>query len=128
MVVLLLKGLASSTQLLTRCQWLLAHQNSDGGWGDTDRSHSNIATTFLVIAAVRFTQRGESTALSPEIRSAWSYVESQGKWDGLRKRYGKDKTFVVPILSNCALAGFVPGRRFRRYHSKQLGFRKNGIA
>lgn len=89
------------------CQWLLAHQNVDGGWGDTDRSHSNIATTFLVIAAVRLA-RGEIADSSPEIRSAWSYVESKGKWDGLRKRYGKDKTFVVPILSNCALAGLVP--------------------
>ncbi len=89
------------------CQWLLSHQNSDGGWGDTDRSHSNIATTFLVIAAVRLA-RGISADTSPEIRLAWSYVESKGKWDGLRKRYGKDKTFVVPILSNCALAGLVP--------------------
>lgn len=89
------------------CRWLLTHQNTDGGWGDTDRSHSNIATTFLVIAAVRLA-RGESADSIPEIRLAWSYVESKGKWDGLRKRYGKDKTFVVPILSNCALAGLVP--------------------
>ena len=29
---------------------------------------------------------------------------------GLRRRYGKDKTFAVPILTNCALAGLVPWR------------------
>src|SRR5687767_6521361 len=27
-------------------QWLANAQNADGGWGDTDRSHSNIATTM----------------------------------------------------------------------------------
>src|SRR5437870_1179185 len=35
-------------------QWLLAHQNRDGGWGDTDRSVSNISTTALVWAALAF--------------------------------------------------------------------------
>src|SRR6476619_1455930 len=32
--------------------WLVNHQNPDGGFGDTDLSHSNIATTYLVIAAL----------------------------------------------------------------------------
>lgn len=32
-------------------QWLARAQNDDGGFGDTDRSLSNIATTLLVIAA-----------------------------------------------------------------------------
>src|SRR5262245_61822170 len=29
--------------------WLAKQQNPDGGFGDTDLSHSNIATTYLVI-------------------------------------------------------------------------------
>ncbi len=88
------------------CQWLAQHQNTDGGFGDTDRSHSNIATTLLVLAAwelAKFTDQAQ-----PSADRAWQYVEREGKWDGLRRRYGKDKTFVVPILSNCALAGLVP--------------------
>ena len=32
-------------------RWLADHQNGDGGFGDTDKSHSNIATTMLVVAA-----------------------------------------------------------------------------
>src|SRR6476659_5864626 len=32
--------------------WLVAHQNDDGGFGDTDKSYSNIATTYLVVAAI----------------------------------------------------------------------------
>ncbi|MCP4081657.1 MAG: squalene--hopene cyclase, partial [Planctomycetaceae bacterium] len=27
------------------CHWLLSQQNLDGGWGDTDDSYSNVATT-----------------------------------------------------------------------------------
>ncbi len=88
------------------CRWLADHQNSDGGFGDTDRSHSNIATTLLVLAAWKMS--GYFPDSHPCVQSAWKYVESQGGWDGLRARYGTDKTFVVPILANCALAGLVP--------------------
>jgi len=101
-------------------EWLFRHQNPDGGFGDTDRSHSNIATTLLVIAAWKLSQfettphaatLNETTsnpAVSAALARAWAYVDQQGRWEGLRRRYGKDKTFVVPILSNCALAGLVP--------------------
>ena len=33
-------------------RWLAAHQNSDGGWGDTVKSRSNISTTALCWAAL----------------------------------------------------------------------------
>jgi squalene-hopene/tetraprenyl-beta-curcumene cyclase len=88
------------------CQWLSNNQNKDGGFGDTERSHSNIATTYLVLAAWELA--GFTSQVSDQAKAAWSYVERQGGWDGLRRRYGKDKTFVVPILTNCALAGLVP--------------------
>ncbi|RMF39346.1 MAG: squalene--hopene cyclase [Planctomycetota bacterium] len=87
------------------CRWLADHQNPDGGFGDTDRSHSNIATTLLVIAAWKMT--GFLPASDAALTRAWKYVDSRGGWDGLRARYGTDKTFVVPILANCALAGLV---------------------
>src|SRR2546425_772720 len=35
--------------------WLAAHQNADGGWGDTDKSFSNISTTMLCRAAFQLT-------------------------------------------------------------------------
>lgn len=34
---------------MVRCgrQWLIDHQNEDGGWGDTTKSFTNISTTLL---------------------------------------------------------------------------------
>ena len=106
-----LNSASSSVQQLAQLEeaiqagndWLAKHQNKDGGFGDTDRSHSNIATTLLVLSAWKMS----GFHVPQQTKAAEEYVEAQGSWDGLRKRYGRDKTFVVPILSNCALAGLV---------------------
>ena len=86
--------------------WLVRNQNADGGWGDTDHSLSNIATTMLVRAAFQLTcvPADREDLLS----RADQFVQSRGGVAGLRRRYGRDKTFAVPILTNCALAGLVP--------------------
>ena len=86
--------------------WLADHQNPDGGWGDTDKSHSNIATTMLVVAAFNLT--GVPVDHADALERAKKYIDAQGGVEGLKKRYGKDKTFAVPILTNCALAEMVP--------------------
>ncbi len=88
--------------------WLAAGQNADGGWGDTDKSLSNISTTILVQAAFHLADVAEQHAAA--LRRAGQYVDAQGGLPALRRRYGKDKTFVVPILTNAALAGLVPWR------------------
>ena len=43
-------------------------------------------------------------------RRAGPTSRPKGGIAGLRRRYGSDKTFAVPILTNCALAGLVPWR------------------
>ncbi len=83
--------------------WLTQCQNSDGGFGDTDLSHSNIATTMLVDAAIRLA--GQEDRFASLLQRAGEYLDAAGRLAGLRRRYGKDKTFAVPILTNCALAG-----------------------
>ena len=87
-------------------RWLCAQQNDDGGFGDTPLNYSNIATTMLVIAATH--AAGQAEANQKMLTKANRYVELQGSIEGLRRRYGKDKTFAVPILANCAMAGIVP--------------------
>jgi len=89
-------------------KYLAGQQNGDGGFGDTDKSHSNIATTLLVIAAMHLAGRNDEFA--DLLARAQKYVTAQGGMEGLRKRYGIDKTFVVPIMTNLALAGFCDWR------------------
>jgi squalene-hopene/tetraprenyl-beta-curcumene cyclase len=88
--------------------WLVMQQNPDGGFGDTDLSHSNIATTYLVVAAVHLA--GVADEHTELIRRANAYIDLKGGLRGLRDRYGIDKTFVVPIMTNLALAGIVDWR------------------
>ncbi len=90
--------------------WLKKTRNEDGGWGDTTRSLSNISTTMLVRALLGATA-GKYGAVS-EIPSGWfeatdRYIEQVGGIAAVKRRYGKDRTFSVPILMQCALADTV---------------------
>jgi squalene-hopene/tetraprenyl-beta-curcumene cyclase len=96
-------------ELISRgVDWLVGHQNEDGGFGDTDLSHSNIATTYLVVAALHLA--GVADRYAELIQRANGYIAAKGSLTGLRQRYGIDKTFVVPIMTNLALAGLVEWR------------------
>lgn len=95
-----------TAQIAQGLNWLKTQQNGDGGWGDTGRNYSNISTSMLVVAALHAC--GNSDRWESEISAAQNYIDRQGNIQGLRKRYGKDKTFAVPILANCAMAGIVP--------------------
>ena len=88
--------------------YLAGCQNPDGGWGDTDKSLSNIATSMLVRAAFHIS--GQVDRHRELLNGADRYIDAAGGLAGLRERYGRDKTFAVPILANCALAGLVPWR------------------
>lgn len=92
-------------QIDAALKWLASHQNPDGGWGDTDRSFSNIATTMLACAALRLGGGEERYAVV--FARGMAYVDRAGGVEGIRRRYGKDRTFSVPILTNAALAGMV---------------------
>lgn len=98
-----------SEMIIQSIQWLARQQNDDGGWGDTDRSQSNIATTMLVQAAFHLT--GVPAKYEHLLERAEAYVEAQGGVAGLKRRYEGDKTFAVPILANCALADMVPWKK-----------------
>jgi len=91
---------AHQTHIRQAVDWLLAHQNSDGGWGDTAKSFSNISTTLLVKSALLL-------AGTPVPANTDEYLDHAGGIAAIRKRYGKDQTFSVPILTNAALAGLV---------------------
>jgi len=85
-------------------QWLTAHQNTDGAWGDTPDSSSNLPTTMLVEAALQLAGTPAPDGMADWLR-ANAGATSQQRIATLRALYGKDRTFAVPILANCALAG-----------------------
>src|SRR6266404_1262556 len=90
--------------------WLTAHQNDDGGWGDTTVSFSNISTTMLCRAAIYLTQSSSRLALAVNRAETWLTAKygPPANWpEAIRQRYGKDRTFATPILTTCALAGLV---------------------
>jgi squalene-hopene/tetraprenyl-beta-curcumene cyclase len=96
--------------------WLAGHQNPDGGWGDTDRSQSNISTTTLAWAAFGAASAFASVAPSVVQRCEnWLIHRTGGLQPDqlapvIAARYGDDRTFSVPILTTCAVAGrFGPG-------------------
>lgn len=93
-------------QVNSGLSWLVEQQNSDGGFGDTPLSHSNISTTMLTVASIHACKRVDR--FSGNVDAAQRYVDSKGGIDGLKARYGNDKTFAVPILAHCAMAGIVP--------------------
>jgi squalene-hopene/tetraprenyl-beta-curcumene cyclase len=99
-------------------QWLCDHQNADGGWGDTTLSKSNLSTTLLCWSALHGVRMPPS-ASHPGVRTPTSAIPSADIWitaqvgslepqaiaSAVVSRYGKDKTFSVPILMLCALCG-----------------------
>ncbi|MBN2843580.1 MAG: hypothetical protein JXM68_10840, partial [Sedimentisphaerales bacterium] len=92
--------------------WLLQNVNTDGGWGDTVKSSSNISTTLLVLAAMEKAGSFVSTAAAREKARSWiaSYCGSMQPQDIARavySRYDNDKTFSAPIMTVCALAGLL---------------------
>jgi squalene-hopene/tetraprenyl-beta-curcumene cyclase len=83
--------------------WLVAAQNSDGGWGDTRSSPSNLAATVLVRAAIQLAGQSQRYADSLARSKRW-FDDHQGL-AGLRRQYGGDPTMLAAILGNSALAG-----------------------
>jgi squalene-hopene/tetraprenyl-beta-curcumene cyclase len=102
---------ADSSQRLVEngIAWLVATRNRDGGWGDSPDSVSNISTTALVWAALSFgstaAARHASESAASWIRAAAGSAEPAALAETLAARYGKDRTFSVPILTMCAIAG-----------------------
>jgi squalene-hopene/tetraprenyl-beta-curcumene cyclase len=91
--------------------WFATHANADGGWGDTVCSRSNLSTTTLVWAALGVWPDA-ARAYQPAISAAEKWLTQRvGKLDAgslaakIVERYESDRTFSVPILTHCALAG-----------------------
>ena len=120
-------ALAGSSQDIPRlvggARWLAQTQNPDGGWGDTPESPSNLSTTLLAVSALRLCgsatcQVAPACKLTACATDALARAEEYlcahaGRTVAERRAavcaaYGRDRTFAVPILVNCALAKVLP--------------------
>ncbi|MDT8388989.1 MAG: prenyltransferase/squalene oxidase repeat-containing protein [Lentisphaeria bacterium] len=121
------------------CDWLLRHQNADGGWGDSPDSPSNRTTTLIVWAVLRklgtftvsarqstvrwlakdfgscedeqglFAERGVHGSLSPATPRGRESAHIYLR-DRILSDYGTDQTFSIPILTLLALTDALPWR------------------
>ena len=91
-------------------KWLCDNHNTDGGWGDTAKSISNISTTLLCWSALSVSDENpdyKNAIVSAEnriIKNAGS-PEPRKLAEAINLQYGSDKTFSAPILTMLALAG-----------------------
>ncbi len=92
-------------------EWLAESQWASGGWGDTVRSLPNLSTTLLCWAALT----GAEEEFPEVLRKCRTWIgletgslEPQSIVRALRKAYGKDQTFSVPILMALAVGGVWP--------------------
>lgn len=101
-----------NTELISQgLKWLAENANEDGGWGDTIRSASNLSTTVLCWAAFTAVPGG-GERFNSTMAAATAWIErNAGSTEphqlapAIIQRYGKDKTFSIPILTMCALSG-----------------------
>ncbi|HXT41214.1 MAG TPA: prenyltransferase/squalene oxidase repeat-containing protein, partial [Candidatus Angelobacter sp.] len=91
--------------------WLARHVNTDGGWGDTTLSFSNISTTTLCWAAFGVVPgadekyRGVVKGAERWLAGRAGGITPEKLAPAIIARYGEDRTFSVPILTTCALSG-----------------------
>ena len=109
-------------------RWLTTHRNPDGGWGDTEKSKSNISTTALCWAAFG---AANADATYPQVAGdavGWlknacggvSVFSPDPLVSAITARYGKDRTFSVPIVMTLALSGRLGPEGWR--HVRHLPF------
>ena len=112
----LVDGAVHEVFIKAGARWLEAHQNVDGGWGDTTLSKSNLSTTLLCWAALGRIEGDVSTVQRCEawITAAVGSLEPDRIAQAVIARYGKDKTFSVPILMMATLGGRMGENAWRR--------------
>lgn len=95
--------------------WLVRTQDPDGGWGDTTDSPGNVSTTALGWAALAVAGTEDPPARAAldrargRMRRAAGGLGPRALAGTIGRRYGKDRTFSVPILTVLALAGLLGG-------------------
>ena len=102
---------SDSQLIISGLDWLLNNINTEGGYGDTPGSKSNVSTSLLSYAAISYCGEGSERS-NKVLLSIENYLVEQSidisKGDitsSVLSFYGKDFTFSVPILSMLVICG-----------------------
>jgi prenyltransferase beta subunit len=87
-------------------QWLFKTMLTDGTWGDSPESPTNMTATLLSYAAL-YASGSPSAKTKDYLEQKLGGSSDQRIIDGVLNYYGKDLTFSAPILVMCALAGVI---------------------
>jgi squalene-hopene/tetraprenyl-beta-curcumene cyclase len=103
----------NAAEISSGLNWLATNINSDGGFGDSPTSRSNVSTSLLCYATAKVTSDAHSNfellnLLAGYLNSQNIDVNSEQLIQAILDFYQTDRTFSVPILTMCALCG-VPG-------------------
>ncbi|MFC1746127.1 prenyltransferase/squalene oxidase repeat-containing protein, partial [Candidatus Riflebacteria bacterium] len=100
-----------SDRVALAINWLTENMNSDGGWGDTPGSPSNLSAVLLARAALTYAGLEKNIVKQALHRSRnWLQTKISGESaseliNSVLKFYGRDRTFSVPIITVCLLSG-----------------------
>ncbi len=98
---------AHSSLIQRGLAWLTTTLSSSGGWGDTPISAPNLSTTLLVHAAYGAAEAALPPTAAAYLQTLLGGSEPQHIQRALLAKYGKDKTFSVPILMACTIGGLL---------------------
>ena len=104
----------NTSEILSGLKWLEININTDGGFGDSPESISNVSTSLLCYSSVKACSLNvQNSSLLQKIgdylRSQKIDVNSEQLIPAILDFYKTDRTFSVPILTMCALCD-VPGK------------------
>lgn len=99
--------------------WLCKNINTDGGYGDTPESISNVSTTLLCYAAISYCQvdgNGKKTlnAMDQWLLKHGISIDSGNVTTAILELYGNDRTFSIPIISMLTLCGAIPAKSLEK--------------
>jgi len=97
-------------KIILGINWLCNNINTDGGWGDSPKSETNLSSTLLTWSALSIVKDDEKYSETIDKCESWlRNIIGNLKPNLIIKKvisfYGNDRTFSVPILMFCTLAG-----------------------
>ena len=95
-----------AVQIDAGVRWLQMTMKTDGSWGDSVESPSNMTATLLTYVSLYAVGQAPSET-QKYLANMFGGDDEEALVQGVLRYYGRDLTFSVPILMMCALAGVI---------------------